>query len=528
MATESIHGTDTTHPDARDEAYDAVVIGGGMGGVTTGALLAHAGKKVLVVDENDCPGGYARAIRSGPYTFDSAVHLITGCAADGPFGPGIIDALLHHLGVRERCEFPRLDAPFYETRFPDFRLSVPHGRESFLDAHLTYFPDQADGLRNLLDIGSQIYRESREFPIAPNTFDLLRTPWRFPALFRYRKATVKQILDREMTDERLKAVYYTLWPWIGLPPSQASFLTWAAMMAGYVEDGAYYCRGSYQTLADAVAAGLTAAGGELVPGTRTTRILTADQRVQGVELDSGQRIKAPIVISSADARATFEELLEPGQLPSRFLNKLRQLTPSISVLSLYLATDLDVSAHGAHHETAIHTDWDLERVYADALSGQVSAIAMVIPSLTDPSLAPPGEHVVILQAVAPDALAGDSGTSNERIAEKMLELAEEILPGLREHLTFVEGAIAGTDDLFPIARLGPIYGWAMSPEQSAANRPPHETPVAGLYLAGHWTQPSHGITGAMESAVQVVRLILGIEPRSSLLPLRLPTSRMAA
>ena len=528
MATEPIHGTDTTHSGARDEAYDVVVIGGGMGGLTSGALLAHAGKKVLVVDENDSPGGYARAVRSGPYTFDSAVHLITGCEAGGPFGPGVIDVLLRHLGVRDRCEFLRVDAPFYETRFPDFRLSVPHGREPFLDAHLRYFPDQAEGLRNLLDISSQIYRESREFPIAPNTFDLLRTPWRFPTLFRYRKATVKQILDRELTNERLKAVYYTLWPWIGLPPSQASFLTWAAMMAGYVERGAYYCRGSYQALADVVAAGLTAAGGEFVPETRAARILTADRRVQGVELDSGQRIKAPIVISNADARATFEELLEPGQLPSRFLNKLRQLTPSISVLSLYLATDLDVSAHGAHHETAIHTDWDLERVYADALNGQVSAIALVIPSLTDPSLAPPDEDVVILQAVAPRATIGDSDPSNARIAEKMLELAEETLPGLREHLTFVEGANPGEIDRFSLARLGPIYGWAMSPAQSAANRPPHKTPVAGLYLAGHWTQPSHGIIGAMESGVRVTRLILGIEPRSSLLPLRLPTSRMAA
>jgi all-trans-retinol 13,14-reductase len=129
-------GGSADHPGG--SSYEVVVIGGGIGGLTAGALLARAGKKVLVVEAEAEPGGYTRALRDGSYTFDRADHLIWGCEEDGPFGPGLIDAVLRYLGVRDRCEFIRMDDPIYEARFPDFTLSVPHGREAYLQAHLRH------------------------------------------------------------------------------------------------------------------------------------------------------------------------------------------------------------------------------------------------------------------------------------------------------------------------------------------------------------------------------------------------------
>jgi prolycopene isomerase len=96
----------------RCDSYDVVVVGAGMGGLTAGALLARAGKHVLVVDENERPGGFAASFRRGAYTFDTADHLITACEDAGPLGPGVIHTVLRHLGVRELCEFPPLDDPF--------------------------------------------------------------------------------------------------------------------------------------------------------------------------------------------------------------------------------------------------------------------------------------------------------------------------------------------------------------------------------------------------------------------------------
>jgi all-trans-retinol 13,14-reductase len=73
-------------------------------------------------------------------------------------------------------------------------------------------------------------------------------PRRTATLFRYRKATLRDVIDRELSDPRLKDMYSSLWTWIGSPPSQASFVVWAAIMANYIEDGAYCCLGGFDTL----------------------------------------------------------------------------------------------------------------------------------------------------------------------------------------------------------------------------------------------------------------------------------------
>lgn len=143
---------------ARESTHDVVVIGGGIGGLTAGALLAHAGKKVLVVEARAQPGGYAGSLRAGEYTFDRADHLIMGCEEAGPFGQGTVDAVLRHLGVRDRCRFVRMDDPVYVGRFPDLTVSVPHGLEAFVESHLRHFPGEAAGLRRLARLSSDILR----------------------------------------------------------------------------------------------------------------------------------------------------------------------------------------------------------------------------------------------------------------------------------------------------------------------------------------------------------------------------------
>jgi phytoene dehydrogenase-like protein len=500
---------------ARETSYDAVVIGGGIGGLTAGALLARAGKKVLVAEAEARPGGFARALRRGPYTFDRADHLLfAGCEEAGPFGPGLIDAVLRHLGVRDRCQFVRMGDPMYEARFPDLTLSVPSGVEAYLEAHLRHFPGEAAGLRRLVALSAAIFREFSAFPVKPNLPDLLMMPRRFPTLFRYRNATMKQVIDRELTDPRLKAAYATWWGWIGPPPSQASFLMWAAMMGGYIHEGPHYPLGSFQRLADTLAAGFTQAGGELLLGTRATRILADGRRVQGVVLEGGQQVSAPVVISNIDPRETFDKLLGSRQVSSRYLRRLGRTAVAHSIIALYAATDLDVQALGAKHDITLFTGWDHERAFQHALAGEVPVLSgPLIPTLKDPSLAPPGEHLVILKAIAP-ARAGEASWESREFADRMLEVAERVLPGLRQHLTFVDEGVAGNR----LHNLGPYLGWALTPQQSGIRRLPQQAPL-GLVLVGQWTQPGPGVWTVIRSGIGAARLVLGVPTSAPALPL---------
>jgi phytoene dehydrogenase-like protein len=419
----------------------------------------------------------------------------------------------------DRCEFIRMDDPIYEARFPDFTLSVPHGREAYLEAHLRHFPREEAGLRRLAELCAQIFGELNAFPVKPNFSDLLMAPRRFPTVFRYRNATMSDVIDRELSDPRLKAVYATMWPWIGPPPRRASFLVWAVGMGAYVEDGAQYCRGSFQRLADALAAGLTAAGGELILRRRVSRLLMEGRRVRGTELDDGQQIQASVVISNIDPLETLRKVRGSDHVPGRYLRRLRRMERSLSSWVLYAVTDIDARALGGQHDTSVYADWDHERVYASSLAGEVQGLSVLIPTLKDASLAPPGEHLVILKTYAPAEATGAEAVSGDA-ADRMLELAEWVLPGLRHHLTSVEPR-PGTESRAPLHLVGPMYGWAATPEQSGMRRLPQETPVAGLLLAGHWTRPGHSIWAVMRSGIGAARVVLGSSTSSPALPLRL-------
>jgi len=506
---------------AQHDAYDVVVIGGGLAGLTAGALLAHAGKSVLVVEAYERPGGYARCFERDGYTFDRADHLLTSCASDGPFGQGVVDAVLRELGVRDRCEFVRVDDPFYVTRYPDFELAVPGGRDAFLDAHLRHFPTEARGLRRLTELSSEIYREFVNFPMRPRISDLALMPVRSRTTLRYANATLQQVLDRELTDPRLKSVYATLWTWGGGPPSRVSFLNWAAMMGTYIDDGAYYCRGGFQRLADALVAGLERAGGELLTGVSVVRILTANRRVTGIELASGQRVTAAKIVSAIDARTTFEQLLSAADVPRRLLRRLCRREISPSTVSIHIGTDLDAHALDAHHETVLARTWDIERIRADGLGGRLTGAFVVIPSLTDPSLAPEGEHVVMIQATAPRE-SGETSSDQGSVADALLGFGEDVLPGLRQHLTCVEAGSSDTTFTYPrVHRLGPCYGWSTSPANTGPRRLAPVTPIEGLLLAGHWTQPGYGMFVVMESGIQAARLVLDANTAAPPLPLAL-------
>ena len=138
------------HEEAARDRYDAIVIGSGLGGLTSAALLARAGRSVLIVERHDRPGGYAHAFRRRGYRFDSAVHLVSGCEPVPFEGGGVLHDLLSELGVRDRCDFVRVD-PAYRVEWRGLALDAPCELDRFAEAHAERFPSEAKGIRGFLE-----------------------------------------------------------------------------------------------------------------------------------------------------------------------------------------------------------------------------------------------------------------------------------------------------------------------------------------------------------------------------------------
>jgi phytoene desaturase len=489
------------HEEPAGDAYDVVVIGSGLGGLTAAGLLAKAGKKVLLAERHHRPGGYVHGFERDDYVFDSAVHLLS---AEG----GLAKGMLTVLGADDACSLIRVD-PFYTAVFPDFRIEVPLGVDAYVDAHARHFPDQERPLRELIDVCFQIPEEMRRVPTEPGLMDLVRFPRRCPQLFGYRNATVGDLADKYLTNDRVKSLFGAVWPYMGLPPSQLSLLGYAMMWTSYIDGGTLYCRGGFQQLANAYVTGLERNGGELVLGRQVERIVVEDGQVAGVVLDGDERIRATTVISNADLRQTLERLVGPDQLPRRYMTKVRELELSQSCFVLYLATDYDLRKLNASHEMFVFAHWDSDEVYADILEGEPSVIGITMPSLHDATLAPEGEYVLTVITLLPFEQAASWQKGSEPYVEKLLAQLYRAFPELDGRITFLERASPRTLERFTGNSEGAAYGWNMTPDQMGRHRPDHRTPVDGLFLSGHWTQPGAGAGGVIVSGVQTAQLVLG-------------------
>jgi prolycopene isomerase len=226
--------------------------------------------------------------------------------------------LLAALGVAERVPLVRVD-PVYAARFPGVELRAPAELDAFVDAHALRFPAEARGLREVADLCLRIRAElDLAGEAAASGMPAAAALERLATLRLHRRSTLADVLAAHIADPRARAAVAALWPYLGLPPSRASFLYFATMLLSYVADGACYCRGTFQVLADALAGAVEAAGGEVLLRAEVRRIRVEGGRVRGIVLEHGQQIDAPEVISNADLRQTALDLVGREHLGPRW------------------------------------------------------------------------------------------------------------------------------------------------------------------------------------------------------------------
>ncbi|MGW5107459.1 phytoene desaturase family protein [Nocardia sp. NPDC004123] len=460
---------------------DVIVIGSGLGGLSAGALLARAGLEVVVVERNTAPGGYAQPFRRGPNLFDPAIHFTMDA------GPGgFIPAMLAHLDVAAGVEFLELPQT-YQARFPGLVIDAPPGRDAFLDLHQRLFPTQADGLERLFDLRRNMFTQLASLPQQVGTGGLEDAMAAAPLVFRYRMSTLADVLAEFVDDPRCAAALGSIWPYIGSPPSRMSFPLFNQMLET-LHHGTYYPRGGFGTLVDALSAALVANGGEVRLGSEVERILIEDGRAAGVVVAGGEVLRARAVVSNADARHTFGELVGWNAVPAVLRRRLDRYRLAPSAFALYGALRADPRELGLSHEGFVFGSWDTDAIWADVQAARPGGIWVTVPTLADPELAAEGGHLAVVTSL----VRADSDCRwpeiREEHARELLGAVENGVPGFRDAFETIETATP--DTLFRYSRnaRGAAYGWENTPAQTASKRLGHRTPLPGLYLSGHWAE----------------------------------------
>lgn len=488
--------------------YDVVIIGTGIGGLTAGALLAKKGLKVLLLEKASQPGGYVVSFRKKGFTFDATGVFVGGCEPGGEF-----EALLAEADVR--LEFKRIDA--IRNIYPGFEIALQEGGfDHYIERLRALFPDEKPGVETyehtILRVGAEVNALSDITWYEKALFPLF-----FRNLVRFSATTHKAILDRLFKGHEIKMALSSL-P-VTVPPSQLSFLFVATLLSKVISKGAYYPKGGMGVISKALAGSIERSGGTIRYRTEATRILTRGNEVTGVVTDEGEVIETPAIISNASIPQTFRRLLSGG-LPSSLARRIERLEYSLSNFIVYLGVRGNAGLDSLPFFTYLRSISDLEGEYEMLRRGEIPenpTVIMTIPSLIDPSLAPKGTHTVKLLTVVPYGYRDEWGSTNrqsyqaikQEMAQRLMAHVESrVIPGLREKIVFSEAATPITLQRYTGNEQGAMYGLAVTPSQFGRHRPPNRTPIKGLYLAGHYTRPAHGIVGAATSGSFAAKMIL--------------------
>jgi phytoene dehydrogenase-like protein len=507
--------------------YDAIVIGGGHNGLVSAAYLARGGLSVVVCERRHVLGGAAVTEEFFPgFRFSVASYVVSLLRPeiirelqlsrhgleilplDGTFTPLEEDYLWrtndHGHTLRELRRWSAGDAEAYDEYG---RLMVQMAR--FIKPILSVVPPDPTRL------------DPRPWlPLIALGRDFARLPAEQKSAFiQLMTMSAAEFLDRWFEADPLKATMSASGV-IGTFQGVRSPGTAYVLLHHYMGeiDGAFRAwgipRGGTGGISEAIASAARAAGAEVRTEAAVKQIAVKKGRASGVVLDSGEELEADFVLSSLDARLTFLGLLESGNLDAEFESEVRRYKLRGSSGKVNLALDALPSftclpGRGEHLRGAISfspsVDY-MERAYDDAKYGHYSRrpyIDMVIPTLVDPSMAPPGKHVMsCFVQYAPYKLAeGTWDEQRQAFGDAVIDTIAERAPNIRDII--IDRQVLTPLDIENTFGLteGNIFQGELSLEQLFFNRPVprwarYRTPVRDLWMCGSATHPGGGIMGA--------------------------------
>jgi phytoene dehydrogenase-like protein len=507
--------------------FDVVIVGAGMGGLMAGALLAQRGRRVLVVEAADRIGGYQCRLESGDFSIEPHFHFLQDA---GPGRP--VRRLLDELGIG--LEWERVD-PLVEFTFPDRRFTVPVERADFIDMLKRNFPTEISGIERLFATTKAIHQAARRLPALA------------PVLVRHGGDTVDDLTSRFIADPALKTVAGGWAAYFGYGTDQISGLAIATFTEACFDGGVMHPRDGITSLADALRTSIESNSGVVSLASSVQRIDVAAGRVTGVALTNGDRIEAPMVISTLDASTTFGKLIAGDSPAAALVQRLDTVDRFRSPFSVFLAVRADaLRLDGRSPVQVVFPGYDTSDQDRAQLAGEVerAPVSLGIPTLVNPQLAPAGHHIVVLYTFLVREriemlLANESQA--RALAHRLVRTAERGLSGLeRGAVAMITSTSAMRGIYTPMT--GGALGWAPTPAVltggkvaaralrnpliaavgAAAARiapdfvarcaartsvPGPTTPVLGLFLAGQWTRNGAGINNVFASACDAVAAV---------------------
>ncbi len=491
--------------------YDVIIIGAGLGGLTAGAKLSKEGKKVLLIEQHNIPGGCATTFKRKGFKIEVGLHMIDGLDDGDPKLK-----IFNELGVLDNLDFKRVPE-FYRFVKPGLDITIPDDYEKAINILTERFPAEKKGILKFFKIILALRKEVFKVPRQKWLYwlSLPLFPFRCPNLMMRENETVGKLIDTLFKDEDLKLVLLANLGYYHNNPHTMSLSYYSVAQGSFFRGGGYFIKGGSQMLSDYLASIIEDHGGKIIYRHMVNEIIIENGAASGVKYskksatEGEQQIAyGKYIVANAALPNVIEELIKDKQAQTKLADAAGNPVIAPSILSVYLGFKRPLKELGNNiystifYDESISSISELEKYHYMDLSKRVCIF--VDYSQIDSGLAPDGKSVGVFSAM--DYISDWDTLTKEQYKEKK-ELAAQTLidrlnkhiPGIKDEIEYYEVATPTTIRRYTLNPQGTAYGYAQIPSQAGRKRMKIQSPIPNLFFASAWTEPGHGFTGAILS-----------------------------
>ena len=499
------------------EKYDAIIIGSGMGSLTSAAILAKEGKKVLVLERHYTAGGFTHIFKRKGFEWDVGIHYIGEVQKE----TSVIKKLFNYISDSQ-IKWADMGDVYDKIVIGDKEYDFVKGVQNFKDKMLSYFPDEKKAIYNYVNLVFAAIKTSQKFYIDkalhPLISKFIGSKMRNP-FYKFSDKTTYEVLSSLTKNEELIKVLSGQYGDYGLPPKESSFIMHAAVARHYFAGGSFPIGGS-SVIASTIDKVIEKAGGTILISAAVDEIIIKKNKAIGVKMKDGKTFFAKNIISGAGIMTTYNKLISSEVVEKYQLKqKLQKVKRSVSHACLYIGLDGSpedlnlpktnywIYPDKIDHDTAVNN-------YLNDLDADFPVVYISFPSAKDPDWSnryPVKSTIDIITLLPYDGFKNWEDTKwmkrgeeyealKEKISKRLLEVLYKHIPQAKGKIEHYELSTPLTTQHFINYDKGEIYGLDHTPKRFRQRFLKPRTPIKNLYLTGQDIVTA-GVAAALFSGV---------------------------
>lgn len=492
--------------------YDVIVIGAGNGGLVAAATACKLGKKTLLIERHNLPGGAASSFVRGRFEFETALHELAAYgSADNPQG---VRQIFDWLGVN----IPMHEIPgayrYIITGQDGFDIALPNGRAAVIDKIEEVVPGSREGVSKLFDYGEQCLKG---FEMLQNGQSLTAVAKEAPALVKYATVPYGQVLTELGIPRKAREILEAYWCYIGIPSDSFEFPYFAEMLVTYVENGAYAPRNRSHEITTALVKSIQDHGGDVWFNTEVEKILTDHGRAVGIQTGANQ-VKGRTIICNTVPNTAYAKLLDPEVVPARALKLSNARQLGTSGFLVYLGLNKSPEELGIKDYSVFISSTGDSREQYERMNTIDDNDFMIMNCLNIavPNCSPAGTSLLYATQLYRDGTWDGVTAENyqalkNQVAQRIIKQYEDAT-GIKISDAVEEVAIAAPETFARYMRTpnGDIYGYYGQPWDQTMGRmatlDSDAQPIPGLYFCGGSSFMMDGYSSAYFSGFTIGKM----------------------